>query len=102
MRARTWEKGGPSRDGWTRLVRNTTYRPAAGSIQSDVPVKPVCPIARGDIRVPQEDVGSMVSQPSARELPGTVLRVTNRASVSGVPSRVTRANVLRTSRANAP
>ena len=35
-----------------------------------MPVNPVCPKARGDRRVPQEDVGSIVSQPSARELPG--------------------------------
>src|SRR5256886_5639700 len=46
-----------------------------GSIHSDVPVKPVCPNARGDRPVPALEVDSGgsggVSQPSAREDPGT-------------------------------
>ena len=43
---------------------------ATGSIQSDVPVKPVCPTETLDILRPQDDVGSIVSQPSALELFG--------------------------------
>ena len=46
----------------------------SGSIHNDVPVKPTCPNARGDIRVPHDDVGNIVSQPSARELPGISMR----------------------------
>ena len=70
------------RVGWTRLVSSTTYTSAAGSIQSEVPVNPVWPTARADIRVPQDEVGSMVSQPSARELPGTRVRVMKRLNVA--------------------
>ena len=33
----------PLPSGWTRLERKTTKLSEAGSIQSDVPVKPVCP-----------------------------------------------------------
>src|SRR2546428_361254 len=61
----------------TRLVRSTKYRSRSGSIQSDVPVKPTWPNAEDDIRVPHDEAGSIVSQPSARELPGTVLFVVN-------------------------
>ena len=59
-----------------RMIANV---PRSGSIHIDVPVKPVWPNARAESRVPHEEVGSMVSQPTARELRGTVLRVTNRA-----------------------
>ena len=31
-------------------------------------MKPVCPMDSGDMCLPHDDVGSMVSQPSAREL----------------------------------
>ena len=58
------------RVGYTRFVSNATYTSFSGSIQSDVPVNPVWPKARADIRVPHDEVGSIVSQPSARELPG--------------------------------
>ena len=57
------------------MLRITTYRSFAGSIHNEVPVKPVWPIALADIFVPQDEVGSMVSQPSARELFGTVVLV---------------------------
>src|SRR6187402_1804685 len=67
----------PSRVGCTRLVSITTYKSFAGSIHSDVPVNPVCPIALADIFVPHDDVGSIVSHASARELPGTVVFVAN-------------------------
>src|ERR671912_1787472 len=63
----------PSRVGCTRFVKTVTYKFCAGSIHSDVPVKPVCPIASGDIFVPQDDVGSIVSHARARELCGTVV-----------------------------
>src|SRR5688572_32520730 len=33
----------PRPSGWRRFDRNTTHVPLDGSIQSDVPVKPVCP-----------------------------------------------------------
>ena len=36
-------------------------------------MNPVWPIARGDRRVPHDEVVSIVSQASARELPGTVV-----------------------------
>jgi hypothetical protein len=49
-------------------VRITTYKSFAGSIHSDVPVNPVWPIALADILEPHDEVGSIVSQPSAREL----------------------------------
>ena len=55
----------------TRLVRSTTYRSRSGSIQSDVPVNPVWPMARGDRNRPHDEVGSAVSQASARDEPGT-------------------------------
>src|SRR4029453_14486 len=70
----------PSRVGCTRLVRITTYKSLVGSIHSDVPVNPVWPIALADILEPHDDVGSIVSQPSARELPGTVVFAANNAS----------------------
>ena len=56
---------------------------AIGSIHSDVPVKPTWPNAAGDIRVPHDEVGSIVSQPSARELPGTRLRASTRRRAPG-------------------
>src|SRR6185295_2364248 len=49
------------------------YRSRSGSIHSDVPVYPTLPNAAGDIAVPHDEVGSIVSHPSARELPGTLL-----------------------------
>src|SRR5262245_53651184 len=61
----------------TRFVNSTKYRSRTGSIHNDVPVKPTCPNARADIRAPHDEVGSIVSHPSARELPGTVLFVVN-------------------------
>src|SRR5882672_5365434 len=67
----------------TRFVSSTKYRSRSGSIQSDVPVKPTWPNADDDIRVPHDEVGSIVSQPSARELPGTVLFVVNARTSSG-------------------
>ena len=36
------------------------------------------------MRVPHDDVGSIVSQPSARELPGTVLGVVKSRTIAGV------------------
>ena len=66
-----------------RFVNNTKYRSRIGSIHSDVPVKPTCPNAAADMRVPHDEVGSIVSQPSARELPGTVLFVANTPSTAG-------------------
>ena len=45
-----------------------------------MPVKPVWPMARADRRVPHDEVGCIVSQPSARELPGTVARAAKRAA----------------------
>src|SRR5947209_701583 len=67
----------------TRLVSSTKYRSRDGSIHIDVPVKPTWPNADADIRVPHEEVGSIVSHPSARELPGTRLFVTARARRAG-------------------
>ena len=66
----------------------------SGSIHNDVPVNPTCPNARADIRVPHDDVGSIVSHPSARELPGMSVRlVMNVRSVCSwnapcLPSRI--------------
>ena len=65
-------------------MSRTKYRLRGGSIHSDVPVKPTWPNAAGDISVPHDDVGRMVSQPSARELPGTSLLRVARATRSGV------------------
>ena len=42
MRARSGVTS-PLPSGWTRFERNTTYNSVSGSIQIDVPVKPVCP-----------------------------------------------------------
>src|SRR5919108_271181 len=76
-----------SRVGCTRFVRNTTYRSRSGSIHAVVPVNPVWPNAAADIFVPHDEVGSIVSQPSARE-PGTRLfRVTKIRSVDGDATR---------------
>ena len=47
-------------------------------------MKPVWPIAEGDSRVPHDDVGSIVSHPSARELPGTSVSLMNVRIVSGL------------------
>ena len=59
----------------------------------------------GDIRVPQDEEGSIVSHPSARELAGTVVFVVNCATSSGENggglSRSPRA-ARRMVRANAP
>jgi hypothetical protein len=43
-----------------------TYRPRSGSIQIDVPVKPVWPNARGETKEPAEESSEGVSHPSAR------------------------------------
>ena len=42
------------------MVSNAAYTPRSGSTQRDVPVKPVWPNARGDSRVPQDDVVNIV------------------------------------------
>ena len=59
-------------------------------------------MAVGRMRVPEEDVGSAVSQPSARELPGTPVLLANNRIVEGEPSRDVVLNVCSTRRANAP
>src|SRR5262245_13204557 len=88
-----------------RFVSRTKYRSRPGSIHSDVPVKPTCPNALDDIRVPHDEVGSIVSQPNARELPGTGLRAENVRSSDGVngggPEDSPRA-AARTTRAKRP
>ena len=66
-----------------RFVSSTKYRSRPGSTHKDVPVNPTCPTAFGDICVPHEEVGNIVSHPSARELPGTVLFVMKLATSSG-------------------
>src|ERR1044071_4762224 len=55
----------------TRLVSSTITSRGVGSIQIDVPVKPVCPKLVESIRAPALLFGEGVSQPSAREEPGT-------------------------------
>ena len=78
-------------------------RRSPGSSQSDVPVNPVCPNGAGDIRVPHDDVGSIVSQPSARELPGTPpRRATNRRSDASANTPVRPSSTCSTWRAKAP
>ena len=52
-----------SRD-WSETPRTP---PRSGSIHNVVPVNPVWPNAEGDIFEPHEDVGSIVSHPSARD-----------------------------------
>ena len=57
----------PLPSGWTRFDRNTTNISVAGSIQSDVPVKPVWPndpIGSSSPRFEENDEST--SQPSAR------------------------------------
>src|SRR6185437_8131135 len=65
-----WTRTGPSRGlsrvGSTRFVSRMMNRSCCGSIQMDVPVKPVWPKARFDNRWPAEFVPLGTSQPSAR------------------------------------
>src|SRR6267154_3973134 len=57
-------------------------RPRSGSIQMDVPVKPVCPNALGPIFVPALEFSDGVSQPRAREEPGGMFcRCVNKSTV---------------------
>ena len=68
-------------------------------------MKPTWPNADADMRVPQDEVGSIVSQPSARELPGTRLRVVNRRTSAGVNGAGTSSSpraAFSTALANAP
>ena len=58
----------------TRFISSTTNRPRSGSIQMDVPVKPVCPKLRGEKKRPALDCGAGVSQPSARLDAGSLSR----------------------------
>src|SRR6266550_4147032 len=66
-----------------RLVSSTKYRSRAGSIHIDVPVNPTWPNADADMRAPHDEAGSMVSHPSARELPPTALFVVARRTRAG-------------------
>ena len=50
----------------TRFISSTTNTLRSGSIQMDVPVKPVCPNDRGEKYSPALEAGAGVSQPSDR------------------------------------
>src|SRR5690606_18940229 len=73
--AATARRSGPtlglSRVGCTRLVSSTTTSARDGSTQREVPVKPVWPKLQLDRRGPALLPSDGVSQPTARELPGT-------------------------------
>ena len=73
-----------SRVGWTRLVSSTTKRSRAGSIQIEVPVKPVCPNEPGEKSTPAEEPSSdQVSQPRARDSPpGSAWRRVNASTAA--------------------
>src|SRR5438128_7262555 len=69
--------------GWTRFDSKATSSSQAGSIQSEVPVYPRCPNARAESRVPEEDGGDGVSQPSPQLDPGgRCCRLTKRRTKS--------------------
>src|SRR5947208_3124685 len=79
------------------------YRATMPVTTSDVPVKPTWPNADADIRVPHDEEGSIVSQPSARELPVTELFVVARATRAGEKSPAASPRAARSMlRANAP
>ena len=58
-----------SRVGCTRLVSRMIKSSRVGSIQTEVPVNPVCPNEVGDNKLPAELPFEGVSQPRARLLP---------------------------------
>src|SRR6266480_5728954 len=70
------------REGFTRLVSTTTNRSFSGSIQIDVPVKPVWPKLHGEKNWPALDPPSGESQPSAR-VDSLPCRAVQRAIVAG-------------------
>ena len=75
---RTWRICSLARVGFTRLVSKMTKRSRSGSIQSDVPVKPVWPKLSGEKYLPAEEIGGVgTSQPNVlAELP-TAWRAVN-------------------------
>ena len=67
-----------SRVGFTRFVSRIMKRSFSGSIQIDVPVKPVCPNVWAPSFVPALEFSDGVSQPNARDEPfGTSWRRVN-------------------------
>src|SRR3954469_20513905 len=77
--------GRRARAACTRFVSSTTNMSRSGSIQSDVPVKPVCPYAFALMYLPQPNSPAQVSQPSAR-VPAA--RLVNSATVLSATMRV--------------
>src|SRR5688572_5996710 len=75
-----------SRVGFTRFVSSTTNRSSSGSIQIEVPVKPVWPKASSVRNRPAEEPSLGVSQPSARLDAGPARR-TKRATRAGSRTR---------------
>ena len=57
------------RSGQVRLVSRTTANLRTGSIQSEVPAYPRCPIDSELKNLPDDDGGVGVSQPRARVVP---------------------------------
>src|SRR5689334_19125979 len=74
------------RDGFTRLVRTTTNRSFSGSIQIEVPVKPVWPKLQGEKNWPALEPPSGESQPSAL-VDSLPCRAVQRAIVAGLTIR---------------
>src|SRR5690242_3990510 len=72
--------------GFTRLVRTTTKRSFSGSIQIEVPVKPVWPKLHGEKNWPALEPPSGESQPSAR-VDSLPWRAVQRAIVAGLTIR---------------
>ncbi len=71
--------------GWTRLLRKITAVWLSGSIQIDVPVKPVWPkfLPRGNAWPRLREYPVSTSQPKARRPPGTGRGVVISLTVSG-------------------
>ena len=78
----------PVPSGCTRFDRKITNVSEKGSIQIDVPVKPVWPNASADIRLPHDEVGRIHPRPPEDELhtdPHPVARFRANATLMNMP-----------------
>src|SRR5207248_6123427 len=75
--------------GWTRLLRKITAVWLVGSIQRDVPVKPVWPKPPSENSSPRFDEYEVrTSHPNARNPPGTGRGVVISDTVAGLRTRL--------------
>src|ERR1700735_2183939 len=80
---RTWRICSFVRVGFTRFVSRITKRSRSGSIQSDVPVKPVCPKLLAEKYWPADEVGGVgTSHPRVRAESPIFILVANSRTVA--------------------